>query len=59
VLGKTPHYREQVLLRLGDRDEEIAVESPEGRYLVAINRFNGAILGKTESVSDAGLEAAI
>jgi 1,5-anhydro-D-fructose reductase (1,5-anhydro-D-mannitol-forming) len=45
VLGKTPHYCGRVLLRQGDRDEEIAVESQESRYLLGINRFNGAILG--------------
>jgi 1,5-anhydro-D-fructose reductase (1,5-anhydro-D-mannitol-forming) len=45
VLGKTPHYRGRVALRQGDRDEEIAVESQESRYLLGINRFNSAILG--------------
>jgi 1,5-anhydro-D-fructose reductase (1,5-anhydro-D-mannitol-forming) len=45
VLGKTAHYRGRVVLRLGDRDEEIAVESHQSRYLKGINRFNDAILG--------------
>jgi 1,5-anhydro-D-fructose reductase (1,5-anhydro-D-mannitol-forming) len=45
VLGKTPHTRGRVSLRLGDRDEEIAIESQESRYLLGINRFNAAILG--------------
>jgi 1,5-anhydro-D-fructose reductase (1,5-anhydro-D-mannitol-forming) len=46
VLGKTPHYRGRVVLRLGDRDEEIAVESLDSRYLLGINRLHGAILGE-------------
>jgi 1,5-anhydro-D-fructose reductase (1,5-anhydro-D-mannitol-forming) len=46
VLGKSSHYRGRVLLRLGDLDEEIAVESQESRYLMGINRFNDAILGE-------------
>jgi 1,5-anhydro-D-fructose reductase (1,5-anhydro-D-mannitol-forming) len=45
VLGKTPDFRGRVTLRQGDRDEEIAVESQESRYLLGINRFNNAILG--------------
>lgn len=45
VLGKTPHYRGRVSLRIGDDDKEIAVESPESRFLVGIDRFNDAILG--------------
>ena len=45
VLGKTPHHRGRVWLRLGDRDEEISVESQDSRYLLGINRFHGAILG--------------
>jgi 1,5-anhydro-D-fructose reductase (1,5-anhydro-D-mannitol-forming) len=45
VLGKTPHHRGRVSLRLGDREEEIAVESQRSRYLLGINRFNAAILG--------------
>ena len=35
VLGKTPHYRGRVVLRIDGRDEEIAVESDESRYLRA------------------------
>jgi 1,5-anhydro-D-fructose reductase (1,5-anhydro-D-mannitol-forming) len=46
VLGKTPHHRGRVFLRLGDREEEIAVESQESRYRLGINRFNAAILGQ-------------
>jgi 1,5-anhydro-D-fructose reductase (1,5-anhydro-D-mannitol-forming) len=46
VLGKTPHYRGRVTLRLGDKEEEIAVESLASRYLLGINRFNAAILGE-------------
>jgi 1,5-anhydro-D-fructose reductase (1,5-anhydro-D-mannitol-forming) len=84
VLGKTPHHRGRVVLRLEDQDQEIAVESPDSRYLLGINRFHDAMLGngqpacsgldglrslamilaaeaaaasgKTESVSDAGLD---
>jgi len=45
VLGKTPHHRGRVVLRLDGQDEDIAVESDESRYLLGINRFNAAILG--------------
>ena len=45
VLGKTPHHRGRVVLRLDGQDEEIALESDESRYLLGINRFNAAILG--------------
>lgn len=48
VLGKTPHYRGRVVLRIDGRDEEIAVESDESRYLLCIKRFNAAILGNGE-----------
>jgi len=46
VLGKTPHHRGRVTLRHDDRDEEVAVESQDSRYLGGINRFNEAILGR-------------
>ena len=46
VLGKTPHHRGRVTLRHDDRDEEVAVESQDSRYLAGINRFNEAILGR-------------
>jgi len=46
VLGKTPHFRGRVVLRRGDKEEEIAVESEHSRYLIGINRFNAAVLGR-------------
>jgi 1,5-anhydro-D-fructose reductase (1,5-anhydro-D-mannitol-forming) len=48
VLGKTPDHRGRVLLRHDGREEELAVESDESRYLRGINRFNAAILGTGE-----------
>jgi 1,5-anhydro-D-fructose reductase (1,5-anhydro-D-mannitol-forming) len=46
VLGKTPDYRGRVVLRIGGREEELALESEDSRYLACINRFNSAILGQ-------------
>jgi len=43
VLGKTPSHRGSVVLRESDRDQQIAVESEDSRYLLGINRFNAAI----------------
>jgi len=45
VLGKTPHFRGSVIVRIDGRDEQIAVESEESRYLAGVNRFNASILG--------------
>jgi 1,5-anhydro-D-fructose reductase (1,5-anhydro-D-mannitol-forming) len=50
VLGKTPDYRGRVVLRIGGREEEIALESEDSRYLAGINRFNSAILDKGQPV---------
>ena len=48
VLGKTPDYRGRLVLRHDGREEELAVESDESRYLRGINQFNAAILGTGE-----------
>jgi len=48
VLGKTPQHRGRVVLRVDGKEEEIAVESETSRYLLGINRFNTAVLGRGE-----------
>lgn len=45
VLGKMPQLRGSVVLRIDGRDEPIALESEESRYLAGINRFNAAVRG--------------
>jgi 1,5-anhydro-D-fructose reductase (1,5-anhydro-D-mannitol-forming) len=45
VLGKAATFRGRVMLRIAGRDQELAVESDDSRYLAGVNRFNAAVLG--------------